>query len=85
MNGENEELKQHLQQMTAESKKRKQYLEQLKADNEKLIQRLTLMTNEASGQKKLAETPSADVFYQLFQYLNPDGTRSNTGLGPTMV
>ncbi len=98
VNGKNVELKRHLQQMTAESEKPKRYLEQLKGDNEQLIQRLTLMTNEASGQKKLAETrrfcfeniqdsnddvlfytglPSADVFYQLFQYLNPDGTHSN--------
>ena len=52
---ENEELKRHLEQVTAEKEKLQQHLKQENAENGQLVNRLDLMTNEASGQKKIAK------------------------------
>ena len=88
---ENEELKHHLYQTTVESEKLKQCLDQLKIKYKKLsneaprqkqlaeTQRFCVKNIQDSNDDVLFYTglPSSSVFYQLFQYFNPEGIRSN--------
>ena len=88
---ENEELKRSLNQATTEREQLKQSLEQLKIENAKLVlecsrqnllaetRRFCFENIKDSNDDVLFYTglPSSDVFYQLFEYLSPEGSRSN--------
>ena len=81
---ESEQQKQYLEQLKAENANLKQDLELMtnEASGQKKLaelRRFCFENIQESNEDVLFYTglPSASVFYQLFQYLSPDGKRSN--------